>query len=195
MVRSAHGVLWPSQSRLVAQSSHSPKPRRSVIGQAMRWVCLTGVVGCFAGSAAFAHEPTAHEPVSLTTTAAESRHLETFERQILTEEYYSEGIGWGDLSGDGSPDVVYGPHWYEGPDFTKAREIYPAKPQNRQGYSDHFFHWVRDFNGDGLGDVLIVGFPGTPSYVYENPGEAGWDQSWPRHEVIDSVGNEAPQFV
>ena len=58
---------------------------------------------------------------------------------------------------------------FEGPDFTVKHEIYPAKPQPMEKYADNFFTWVYDFNGDGWNDLLVVGFPGTPAYVYENP--------------------------
>lgn len=121
--------------------------------------------------------------------------LHKFERQQLTNVYYSEGANAGDLNGDGKPDVVYGPHWYEGPDFKTRHEIYPAKPQNREGYADNFFNWVYDFNGDGWNDVLVVGFPGRPGYVYENPKAAGFDKPWKKHEVLESVSNESPQFL
>ena len=102
-------------------------------------------------------------------SADEERALHRFERQQLTDVYYSEGANAGDINRDGKPDVVYGPYWYEGPDFKTKHEIYPAKPQNREGYADNFFSWVYDFNGDGWNDVFDVGFPGTPAYVYENP--------------------------
>ncbi len=49
------------------------------------------------------------------------------------------------------------------------QEIYKPVPQNVNGYADNFFSWVYDFNGDGWNDVFVVGFPGTPAYVYENP--------------------------
>lgn len=126
---------------------------------------------------------------------AQEFKLHTFERKQLTNQYYSEGANAGDINGDGKPDIVSGPYWYEGPDFTKKHEIYPAKPQNREGYADNFFCWVYDFNGDGRNDVLVVGFPGTPAYVYENPGPGGYDKPWKRHEVLKSVSNESPQFV
>jgi FG-GAP-like repeat/FG-GAP repeat len=126
---------------------------------------------------------------------AQDYKLHTFERKQLTNGYYSEGANAGDINGDGKPDIVSGPYWYEGPDFTKKHEIYPAKPQNREGYADNFFCWVYDFNGDGRNDVLTVGFPGTPAYVYENPGPGGFDKPWKRHEVLKSVSNESPQFV
>ncbi len=126
---------------------------------------------------------------------SEDRALHTFERQRLTDTYYSEGANAGDLNGDGQADVVYGPYWYEGPAFKTAHEIYPPKAQNTEGYADHFFNWVYDFNGDGASDVFVVGFPGTPAYVYENPGKAGLGQHWKKHQVFESVSNESPQFV
>jgi hypothetical protein len=121
--------------------------------------------------------------------------LHTFQRQQLTDVYYSEGIAAGDLNHDGVTDMIYGPYWFAGPSFTEKREIYPAKAQPRERYADHFFAWIYDFNGDGWNDVLTAGFPGTPAYVYENPGAGGHDKPWPKHQVFDSVSNESPQFL
>lgn len=134
-------------------------------------------------------------PLLCGSIIAQSHTLHTFERQRLTDTYYSEGANAGDINGDGRADVVYGPHWYEGPDFKIRHDIYPAKPQNREGYADNFFCWIYDFNGDGRNDILTVGFPGKPAYVYENPGAAGFDKPWKRHEVLSSVSNESPQFL
>ena len=126
---------------------------------------------------------------------ADEHVLHRFERQQLTDVYYSEGIAAGDINRDGHVDVVYGPYWFEGPEFRKKHEIYPATPQPRERYADHFFAWVYDFNGDGWNDVFAVGFPGTPAYVYENPGGDQLDQLWKKHQVFDSVANESPHFT
>ncbi len=58
-----------------------------------------------------------------TTARADDFRLHTFERVQLTDTYYSEGIASGDIDGDGNADVVYGPHWYAGPDFKQRHEI------------------------------------------------------------------------
>ena len=99
--------------------------------------------------------------------------LHTFQRLQLTDDYFSEGANAGDIDGDGKLDIVSGPYWYRGPEFRERHEIYAAVPQNRRAYADNFFSWVYDFNSDGAKDVFVVGFPGTPAYVYENPKSVG----------------------
>ncbi|MFO0902712.1 MAG: VCBS repeat-containing protein [Pirellulales bacterium] len=118
-----------------------------------------------------------------------------FERRQLTDVYYSEGIGAGDLNRDGHVDLVYGPYWFAGPDWQEKRELFTAVPQPRERYANHFFAWVYDLDGDGWNDVLTAGFPGTPAIVYRNPGAEKHDQPWPKHVVLDSVANESPQWV
>ncbi len=120
--------------------------------------------------------------------------LHQFKRQKLTDVYYSEGANAGDLNRDGKADVIYGPYWFEGPDFKVKHEIYAPKPQNKEGYADNFFNWVYDFNGDGWADVFVVGFPGRPAYVYENP-KGDFTKHWAKHQVFDSVSNESPHFA
>lgn len=144
---------------------------------------VAGLLGAFAG-------PAAKKPA-----AAEEFTLQKFARTELTNVYFSEGANAGDIDGDGTLDVVYGPYWFAGPKFESKREIFEAVPQNMEGYANSFFSWIYDFNGDGRGDVFSVGFPGTPAYVYENPGSDGFDRPWPMHEVFDSVANESPRLT
>jgi hypothetical protein len=98
---------------------------------------------------------------AVSQAVAEERELVSFRRIPLTDVYYSEGANAGDINRDGHVDAIYGPHWYAGPGFQQAHEIYPAKPQPREGYADHFFCWVHDVDGDQYPDVFAVGFPGT----------------------------------
>ena len=122
------------------------------------------------------------------------RTLHTFKTQQLTDVYYSEGAGAGDIDGDGNSDVVCGPYWFAGPQFQQKHEIFKPVPQNREKYANNFFSWVHDFNSDGWNDVFVVGFPGTPAYVYENPKQGNFGQHWRKHQVFDWVSNESPFF-
>ena len=132
---------------------------------------------------------------NVTLQADDALTVHSFERKQLTNEYYSEGAHAGDINKDGVVDVVYGPFWFEGPEFTKKHEFYAPKPQNREAYSDHFFAWIYDYNGDGWNDIFTVGFPGTPAFVYENPASAGFEHHWTKHQVFDWVSNESPQLT
>ncbi len=147
---------------------------------------VTFLVACISGRAAQAQESVLLE----------------FKRQQLTPTYFSEGIAVGDINGDADMDVVYGPYWFAGPAFTEKHEIFPAKEQPMEAYANHFFAWIYDFNADGANDVFVVGFPGTPAYVYENPMQSGREQAadqvptaWVKHQVFDWVSNESPQLA
>ncbi len=118
----------------------------------------------------------------------------TWKRQQLHGDFYSEGAAIGDINGDGRPDVVAGPFWWEGPAFEKRHAYYEPKIFSINGYSDNFFAYVHDFNADQRNDILILGFPGKEARLYLNPGTQD-DKPWPMHIVADVVDNESPVFT
>jgi putative membrane-bound dehydrogenase-like protein len=129
--------------------------------------------------------------------AASSLHAATqitWKRQQLHGDFYSEGAAIGDINGDGKPDVVAGPFWWEGPTFEKKHAYYEPKIFSINGYSDNFFAYVHDFDADKRNDILILGFPGKEARVYLNPGTHD-DKPWPMHIVADVVDNESPVFT
>lgn len=138
----------------------------------------------------------------------------TFKKSQLTDKFWCEGATFGDFNRDGKMDIVSGPYWYEGPDFTQSHEYYPAKATFKRKkadgstetlpgfegvlgtenkYSDNFFAFTYDFNKDGWTDILIIGFPGQESAWYENP--KGLNGSWQKHVVLNVTDNESPTFT
>src|SRR4030095_14505640 len=83
-----------------------------------------------------------------------------FEKHRLSDVFFCEGANFGDFDGDGVNDVVSGPYWYRGPQFTERNEREEPKASDPLHYSNNFFAWPWDFNADGKLDVFFVGFPG-----------------------------------
>jgi hypothetical protein len=152
--------------------------------------------------------------ILLAARLAAAEELHTFTRLQLSDQFWSEGANAGDLNNDGVKDIISGPWWWEGPDFKKRHEYYPATTtfQLKLGpmttvtvpgfegflgkenkYSDNFFAFPFDFNKDGWNDILIIGFPGTDTSWFENP--KGQEGHWTRHKIFDQTDNESPTFA
>jgi hypothetical protein len=73
---------------------------------------------------------------------------------------------------------------------------------NIDGYSKSFMNWPEDLNGDGRLDLIVVDFPGEPTWWFENPGVFSRDpqgsaspQPWKRHQIMPVTNNESPQYI
>jgi len=121
----------------------------------------------------------------------------SFERIVLSEQFFSEGADFGDIDQDGHQDVVSGPFWYAGPDFKKRHRYTAGERISIKAYSPHFFSFVHDFNGDKFPDVLVIGMPGQPARWFENPGagRATNKERWNAHLALKDVGNESPTLT
>lgn len=124
----------------------------------------------------------------------------TFEKRVLTREYWCDGVNAADLNHDGQVDIVAGPFWYAGPDFKVRRAFHEPVPQELEANpSDSMFSFIYDFNGDGWPDILVLGrVLHHETFWYENPGAEklhGPDGRWEKHWVCQRVFGEAPQFL
>lgn len=119
----------------------------------------------------------------------------SFEKKVLTDRYYCDGITTGDINSDGQIDIVAGPFWYAGPTFDQAHEIYEAVPLDpKPSPSNSMYSFVHDFNGDRRPDVLVLGrVHKHEARWYENPGSAGG--LWKSHFVFERVRGESPVWV
>ena len=156
------------------------------------------------------------------TAHADDLTLHTFKKLQLSDQFWSEGANLGDFNKDGVMDIVSGPFWWEGPDFKKPHAYDKSdsrtSPSGKapfelklgpmtkvmvpgfhgtlgkdNSYSDNFFAYTHDLNGDGWTDILIYGFPGLDASWYENP--KGKEGNWQKHLAFAVVDNESPQWL
>lgn len=129
------------------------------------------------------------------TVRAATAAMPSFEKQMLTDKYFCDGITAGDINRDGKMDIVAGPFWYEGPEFNAKHEFYPAKEfPLPPSPTDSMFSYTHDFNGDGWQDILVLGRVHLhQAFWYENPkGAAGL---WKKHFIFERVKGESPPFL
>lgn len=121
-----------------------------------------------------------------------------FVRTQLDAKFRSEGAAAGDFNKDGRMDIAAGFVWYQQPSEAggtwKMHAITDKAPEHDpRGYSNSFCTWAEDLNGDGWTDVIVVDFPGTPTWWFENPKGSG--KPWARHTLTPVTNNESPAYV
>ncbi len=112
-----------------------------------------------------------------------------FRAQRLDEFYRSWSAAVADVNRDGIPDIVAGPLYYLGPDYTEAREIYISETYNpsTEYARGCMVNFAYDFTGDGWPDEwCATGNNGVgPGVLYVNP--AGQSKRWDRYVVTPDV--------
>ncbi len=132
---------------------------------------------------------------SLAISLLSAQSSPSFERIRLTSDFYAEGACFADVDRDGAVDAISGPFWYAGPDFQRCFAFKEAKTFDPLHYSDSFFTFARDLDGDSWTDLLVIGFPGQSARWYRNPGkDVRSIERWESFLALDVVDNESPTF-
>ena len=141
---------------------------------------------------------------SMLAGAAEEGSPVRFRKVVLDPLFRSEGVAVGDYNRDGKLDIAAGYVWFAAPDWKMY--VISAEPPvangalrgapphyDPTGYANSFCNFAEDLNGDGWTDLIVVDFPGTPTWWFENP--RGIDRPWTRHVLTPVTNNESPDLL
>jgi hypothetical protein len=110
-----------------------------------------------------------------------------FTMQRISDFYYGWCAAAADINHDGIMDIVSGPFYYLGPDYTERREFTAARTYNPSDqFSQGMVCFACDFTGDGWPDILMQ--DQRPIYLYVNP--KGESRRWDRYKIVDPVITE-----
>ncbi len=111
-----------------------------------------------------------------------------WEKHKLVESL-NEALDVADVNRDGKPDIIAGPHWFEGPAW-KRHPLRDIKMNNKEFLETNGDHAI-DLNGDGWVDVISGSWFSDKIFWYENPGKAGLaaGEKWSQRPVVS--GQEA----
>ncbi len=111
-----------------------------------------------------------------------------FTMQQVTTVYYGWGATTGDINKDGNLDLVSGPFYYAGPDFTERRRYrdgYIYNPENQ--FAPDMVNLAYDFTNDGFVDILSS-LGNRHMDLYVNP--KGESRRWDKFSVLPTISSE-----
>src|SRR5579871_249960 len=114
-----------------------------------------------------------------------------FRMQRINDYYYGWSAAAADINHDGILDIVSGPFYYLGPDYTVSHEIYLSKTVDVSSqYTPAMVNFAYDYTGDGWPDLLISN--GRPMSLYVNP--RGESRRWDKYNVLPTINSEVAVF-
>ena len=80
-----------------------------------------------------------------------------FQMQRISDFYYGWCAAAADINHDGVMDVIAGPFYFLGPDYTERGEFTAARTYNPSNqFTQGMVNFAYDFTGDGWPDILMV---------------------------------------
>jgi hypothetical protein len=113
-----------------------------------------------------------------------------FTSQQISAFYYGWGAAASDLTRDGHVDIVAGPFYYLGPEYTTRRIYRQGRVYNPSNeYAPDMVNLTADFTGDGWPDILSSSMGGgRPMDLYVNP--RGEPRRWDKFRVLPAISTE-----
>jgi hypothetical protein len=110
-------------------------------------------------------------------------------RHVISEKDMELGVGYGDINGDGRPDVIRPSAWFEAPEDPRTGEwiehplALGGEEEGTVGHTAPIL--VYDVNNDGLPDIISAIAHGYGIFWWEQQRD-GEEISWKRHLIDDS---------
>jgi putative membrane-bound dehydrogenase-like protein len=116
-----------------------------------------------------------------------------WKKTTLDQKFRSEGVCAGDFNNDKKLDIAAGNVWFEAPSWKMHHILENEETFNPKVYSKSFVNAAEDVNGDGWHDLVVVDFPGAPTWWFENPQKTG--VPWKKHMILPVTNNESPHLI
>jgi hypothetical protein len=112
---------------------------------------------------------------------ADGKGTGKFEEFIAFSQNSGHGMGFGDINGDGRPDIVLATGWLEAPEKPLGTE-WAWHPEFNLG-SASIPVLVHDVNGDGLNDLIVGQGHDFGLAWWEQKRDGDGNRSWVKHDI------------